>query len=122
MIGPIRQEVLSGLKEGSQFEKLERHLATFPDLRLENDDYVVAAKFSNACRTKSIQNSNADFLICAVAVRRQHAIFTNDKDFARFAKQLPIVLHDTGSASPGAQTARLKRHADLQAEDEGVGD
>jgi predicted nucleic acid-binding protein len=100
MIGPIRQEVLSGLKEDSQFEKLERHLAAFPDLRLENDDYVVAAKFFNACRTKGIQGSNTDFLICAVAVRRQLAIFTTDKDFARFAKQLPIVLHDTAPRGP----------------------
>jgi hypothetical protein len=33
-------------------------------------------------------------------VRRQLAIFTTDKDFARFARQLPIVLHDTAPRGP----------------------
>ena len=95
IIGPIRQEVLSGLREDAQFEKLEKHLAAFPDLPLTTDDYVTAAKFFNTCRGKGIQGSNTDFLISAVAMRRQLAIFTTDKDFALFAKRLPIVLHET---------------------------
>ena len=95
IIGPIRQELLSGLREAVQFERLEEHLAAFPDLPLTTDDYVTAAKFFNVCRTKGVQGSNTDFLICAVAVRRQLAVYTTDKDVPLFAKHLPIVLHET---------------------------
>jgi predicted nucleic acid-binding protein len=81
IIGPIRQEVLSGVRDPSQFNRLESHLAAFPDLPLLAEDYVTAAKFFNLCRTKGVQGSNTDFLICAVAVRHDLAIFTTDGDF-----------------------------------------
>ncbi len=95
IIGPIRQEILSGLREDAQFQRLEEHLSAFPDLSLTEDDYIMAAKFFNTCRAKGVQGSNTDFLICAVAVRRQLAIYTTDKDFGLFAERLPIVLHET---------------------------
>lgn len=93
IIGPIRQELLSGLKGEVQFEKLAERLAAFPDLVLRTEDYVTAAEFYNICRGRGIQGSNTDFLICAVAVRHQLAIFTTDRDFPRFAEHLPIALH-----------------------------
>ena len=93
MIGPIRQEVLSGIRDEVQFRKLEKHLAAFPDIPIRTEDYVTAARFFNVCHTKGIQGSNTDFLICAVAVHHRLAIFTTDNDFARFAECLPIVLH-----------------------------
>ena len=93
MIGPIRQEILSGVRDEAQFKELEVHLKAFPDLPVTSEDYVLAARFFNLCRGKGIQGSNTDFLICAVAVRRRLAIFTADKDFALYAKHVPIVLH-----------------------------
>ena len=100
IIGPIRQEILSGLREDAQFKRLEKHLLAFPDLSLATADYVMAAQFFNTCRAKGVQGSNTDFLICAVAVRRQLAIFTTDKDFSLFAKRLPIVLHEAREFEP----------------------
>ena len=94
IIGPIRQEILSGVRDGAQFKRLARHLDAFVDQPLTVEDYVTAAKFYNLCRSKGIQGSNTDFLICAVAVRHDFSIFTTDKDFLHFAKCLPIVLHD----------------------------
>lgn len=93
LLGPIRQELLSGVKEEDQFNRLEQHLAAFPDLELVTDDYVTAARFYNTCRAKGVQGSNTDFLICAAAHRRELPIFTTDKDFARYAKHLPIELY-----------------------------
>lgn len=93
IIGTIRQELLSGIRESRQSEQLAEHLTAFPDINLQADDYVLAAKFFNVCRAKGIQGSNTDFLICAVAVQHQLAIFTTDKDFAHYVKHLPIVLH-----------------------------
>jgi predicted nucleic acid-binding protein len=94
IIGPIRQEILSGLREIAQFERLESHLSAFPDIPLETADFIMAAKFFNTCRTKGIQGSNTDFLICAVSVQRQLAIYTTDNDFNLYAKYLPIILHE----------------------------
>jgi predicted nucleic acid-binding protein len=105
IIGPIRQELLSGVRDPIQFDRLESHLATFPDLPLLADDYVTAAKFFNLCRAKGIQGSNTDFLICSVAVRHDLAIFTTDGDFRLFARCLPIVLHDTSSMVAHAPSA-----------------
>lgn len=97
MIGSIRQELLSGIKERTQFETLRDHLRAFPDLALTAEDHEEAAAFFNRCREKGIQGSNTDFLICAVAVRNGFSIFTNDEDFSHFAKVLPISLHSDGA-------------------------
>lgn len=93
MIGPIRQEILSGIRNDSQFNKLRKHLESFPDLPILTNDYVRAAKFFNLCRSKGIQGSNTDFLICAVAVQNKFSIFTTDKDFELFSKHIKIILH-----------------------------
>lgn len=93
MIGPIRQELLSGIRLDRQFERLDKHLAAFPDLPVTTADYVAAARFFNVCRAKGVQGSNTDFLICALAARCDMAIYTTDRDFCQFAKHLPITLH-----------------------------
>jgi hypothetical protein len=61
MIGPVRQELLSGIKNQVQFQKLRNHLRDFPDLAITNSDYESAAVFFNLCRGKGIQGSNTDF-------------------------------------------------------------
>ena len=63
IIGPVRQEILSGVRDRPQFARLETHLDAFPDVPLLSEDFVTAAKFFNLCRSKSIQGSNTDFLI-----------------------------------------------------------
>ena len=93
MMGPLRQEILSGIRSKSQFKKLRQHLQSFPDLPILTEDYVSAAQFFNHCRSKGIQGSNTDFLICAVAVRNKLSIYTTDKDFQMFSKYIQIVLH-----------------------------
>ena len=93
MIGPIRQEILSGIRSKSQFFKLRETLRAFPDLALVSEDYELAADFFNVGRKRGIQGSNTDFLICAVSKRCEMPIFTTDKDFVLFRKHLPITLH-----------------------------
>ena len=93
MIGPIRQEILSGIRDRRQFDMLQKYLVPFPDLPIETADYVEAAKFFNLCRSKGIQGSNTDFLICALSSRNKFPIFTTDRDFERFSRLLPIFLY-----------------------------
>lgn len=105
IIGPVRQEILSGVRDQTQFARLESHLAAFPDVPLLTQDHVTAANFFNLCRSKGIQGSNTDFLICAVAVRCDLAIFTTDGDFRHFARCLPIVLHEAKTKAGPASTS-----------------
>lgn len=93
MIGAVRQELLSGIKQTAQFEKLREWLRAFPDVELATTDYENAAAFFNRCRAKGIQGSSTDFLICAVAAHHDFAIFTADEDFRHFTTVLPIALH-----------------------------
>ncbi len=93
MIGAIRQELLSGIRVSEQFKRLRESLRAFSDEPLGQEDYEEAASCFNRCRTKGIQGSNTDFLLCAVALRRKVPILTTDDDFQGFAKHLRIELH-----------------------------
>jgi predicted nucleic acid-binding protein len=93
MIGPIRQEILSGIKSASQFAKLKSYLSAFPDLPLETQDFEKAAMYFNTCRQNGIQGSNTDFLICAVASNHEMEIFTRDNDFLKFQRYIPVNLY-----------------------------
>jgi len=92
LIGPIRQEILSGIREPAQFVRLRDKLRTFPDRTLDTSDYERAAAMLNLCRRNGIQGSNTDFLICAHAERHDLPILTVDKDFEAFSGLLPITL------------------------------
>ena len=92
LLGAIRQEVLSGVRYKEQFSRLQEYLRAFPDLELTTEDFELAAEFFNTCRTKGVQGSNTDFLLCAVAHRRGYSIFTTDKDFENFRSHIPVIL------------------------------
>ncbi|MFY9906705.1 MAG: hypothetical protein WAK62_16240 [Terriglobales bacterium] len=93
MLGPIRQELLSGLREEAQFRKLRDYLWTFPENPLELADYEEAASMNNRCRSKGIAGSAVDFLVCAAAHRRSWAIFTTDQGFQNYTSVLPLRMH-----------------------------
>jgi predicted nucleic acid-binding protein len=93
IIGSIRQEILSGIREIPQFLRLKQHLAAFPDLLLQTADYERAAEFSNIARQKGIQGSAIDYLICAVSHAHHLEIYTTDLDFNHYATCLPIKLY-----------------------------
>ena len=93
IIGPIRQEILSGISDKRSYEALRLKLQEFEDIPLLREDFEKAAAFSNDCRRKGIQGSHTDFLVCAVAYHRGLRIFSVDQDFARYAGVIDLVLH-----------------------------
>lgn len=95
MIGPIRQELLSGISSPAQFEKLKNHLAHYPDMPLSAQIYEKAAEYFNICRKAGVQGSHTDFLICAVATKANLEIFTLDNDFSYYANHIPIKLYNS---------------------------
>jgi len=92
MIGPIRQEILSGISSPNQFTQLQHYLSAFADTPLKSKDYELAAELHNICKKNGVQGSNTDFLICAVSIHHNTKIFTVDNDFTYFAKYIPIKL------------------------------
>jgi predicted nucleic acid-binding protein len=93
LLGPIRQEILSGIKDERQFDLLRDALRGFPDEPIRFADYESAAQMFNLCRANGIQGSNTDFLICAVSVRLSAPIYSLDKDFELYHSILPIRLY-----------------------------
>ena len=77
MIGPIRQELLSGISSPVQYNALKEK----------------AAEFYNICRSAGVQGSHIDFLICSTAADAGMQIFSTDKDFMLYSKHLPITLY-----------------------------
>ena len=93
LIGLIRQEVLSGVRNAEQFEKLRTYLRAFPDEGIESLDHENAAEMSNKCQARGITVCVVDALICSIAAGRDWAIFTTDADFEHHGKVLSIKLH-----------------------------
>ncbi|MHB0853659.1 MAG: type II toxin-antitoxin system VapC family toxin [Rectinema subterraneum] len=93
LIGPVRQEILSGISDEQKFIELKTRLALFEDLEIRTEDYETAAQLFNECRKHGIQGSHIDFLICAVALNHDMPIFTLDKDFERYQEYVDIRLY-----------------------------
>jgi hypothetical protein len=97
LLGPIRQELLSGISDIRQFITLRDRLRAFNDLVISGFDYERAAEFSNTCRRAGVQGSHVDLLICSVAAGNNASIFSTDRDFIRYAKHFPIMLNEARS-------------------------
>jgi hypothetical protein len=83
IVGPVRQELLSGIKHVEQFEKLRAHLEAFADEPIVTADYVKAARLDNLCRSRGVQCGEVDILLCAVAMRNRWTLLTNDAGIVR---------------------------------------
>jgi hypothetical protein len=114
MIGLIRQELLSGIKTTEQYEKLKVHLRSFPDEIVDTSDYEEAAKSGHRSRSKGVAVSILDILLCAIAIKRQWAIFTTDPDFPLRKGSSPpesyapaTIIESAKSACPGASYGKF---------------
>lgn len=92
IIGPIRQELLSGIRDLQQFERFREHMRGFVDEPIFTEDYEVAARHYNSCRTAGIAGSTINLLLCAVAQRKNWQLFTLDKDFQHYARVISFRL------------------------------
>jgi predicted nucleic acid-binding protein len=93
LFGIVRQELLSGIKLPAHFERIDLTTQALPLFFADDDDHTTAARFFNACRSKGIQGSPIDFLICAMAVKRKFLIYTTDPDFMLYEPIIPIELY-----------------------------
>ena len=69
MVGPVRQEILSGIKSQNQFKKLKSKLSAFSDLPINSEDYEKAAEIIES-------NSKYSIGLCSC---RHEKLHTGDK-------------------------------------------
>lgn len=96
LIGSVRQEILSGLRELAQFARIREQLRLYPDIPAQMQDFERAGEFDCLCRRRGVTGSPTDMLICAMAERLECDILTTDRDFARYQSVLPVSLHPLG--------------------------
>jgi predicted nucleic acid-binding protein len=102
LIGSIRQELLSGVRDERAWERLRHALRPFADLPLTTADHELAAQFFNRCRARGVTGSSVDLLICSVSARYEAPIYTTDTDFVRYASILGLQLHKSHPETKGA--------------------
>jgi predicted nucleic acid-binding protein len=83
IVGPIRQEILSGIRDKAHFARTEGLLDPFRDEEITASDYVEAARLFNLCQDHGVQCGSVDTLLCAVAVRNRYGILTYDVGLKR---------------------------------------
>jgi predicted nucleic acid-binding protein len=93
VIGPVCQELLSGIRTPAKFEMIRSDLRSFDEERLTLFDFERAAQISNVLKAKGIADTATDCLMCAVAADRGMAVFTTDDGFRHFAKYTAVRLH-----------------------------
>jgi predicted nucleic acid-binding protein len=95
MIGPVRQEILSGVRYTVQFDRLKSALGAFPDEPMQSSDFVEAARICNKCLDSGIVIGNTTCLIAAIAIAREMEILTIDPEFRKLASvgEIPFYEH-----------------------------
>jgi predicted nucleic acid-binding protein len=82
ILGLLRQELLSGIKEKAQFDKVKA-LDPYLDEPILTADYEYAARVFNECKSQGLEAGTVDILICAVAVRRGWEVLSGDSGLNR---------------------------------------
>ena len=93
LIGPIRQETVSGIAAPREVAIVKQRLAPVHEFALPSDLFLLAADFFNHCRAAGIAPGAIDMMICAAAHSNGVPIFSTDPDFSFYARHLPISLH-----------------------------
>jgi predicted nucleic acid-binding protein len=101
LLGATRQEVLSGIRDASQFRRIRDHLRGFSNVELDSADYEEAAHISNQCRQLGIADSSVDMLLCAVSLHHGWEIFTTDRDFIQYGRVVPLQMFSTSWRGSG---------------------
>ncbi len=91
--GIVLQEILSGITDQSQREKVLRAVRqSFPLVLASEGDHLKAADLASAAARKGIALSTPDALIAAQALNRRATLFTLDGDFTPLAALVGLHL------------------------------
>jgi predicted nucleic acid-binding protein len=83
--GIVLQELLSGVRSETEFERLREVMNPFGAIYAEEEHHIEAARIFNRCRAKGIATTAPDALIAATAIVERGKLLTCDRDFAHIA-------------------------------------
>lgn len=91
--GVVLTEILLGLKNDREAEKIQDLLAAFDYLpELSRQDHELAAKIYRDCRARGLTvRSTIDCLIAQTCIARNLGLLTKDRDFKAIAKVVPAL-------------------------------
>jgi predicted nucleic acid-binding protein len=98
--GIVFQELLSGIREIAQFERLLEILAGFPLIFANQQTHIEAARIANACRSKGVAVSAVDCLIAATTIEQNAQLLTFDRDFVYMAEHCALRLFERNEEKP----------------------
>ncbi len=91
--GVVFQELLTGVRTESEFDRLHRHLTALPIVPATREDHLFAAQIANRCRAAGLAGPPIDALIAAQTVLRDGELMTLDADFTRIAPHCGLKLY-----------------------------
>jgi predicted nucleic acid-binding protein len=91
--GIVIQELLSGIKEPSQAEKIMRIMEGYPVLLATQDHHIEAANISNGCRKAGVSAATIDCLIAAQCILENGILLTLDDDFSLMARHCTLRIY-----------------------------
>lgn len=96
--GVVLQEILSGVRDPRQFNRLQNSLDGFPRIMADERDHIEAARLVNLLRGRGITATTFDALIAAMTILRSGTLFTLDRDFESFSRFSQLRLLDIGAS------------------------
>ena len=94
LIGSILQELLDGIRDKKDFDRLKNLLRPVPLVILGRGTFVAAAELRQRCRSKGIKVGPVDCLIAAACIQEGYPLLTADRDFAHMARYCDLVVLD----------------------------
>lgn len=91
--GIVLQELLSGIKEPPQAEKVMGIMEGYTTLLATREHHVEAANISNACRKAGVSAATIDCLIAAQCIVENGILLALDDDFSRMSKYCTLRLY-----------------------------
>lgn len=91
--GVVLSEVLQGFRSDREFERAREALSALPEIPLNLDECVVAAKMYRSLRGKGITvRGLVDCLIAAQCIKNDVTLVSSDRDFVTFVKNFKLKL------------------------------
>jgi predicted nucleic acid-binding protein len=84
--GIVLQELLSGVKDPVQGERIKELMEGYPLILATKEQHIEASSISNLCRKAGVAAATIDCLIAAQCIMVNGVFLTLDDDFQRISK------------------------------------
>ena len=91
--GIVLQELLSGVKDEAQGERIKELMEGYPLILATKEQHIEASNISNVCRKTGVSAATVDCLIAAQCIMLNGVLLTLDDDFKRISGYCGLRLY-----------------------------